>query len=147
MNDYEINENTLAIIPRANKSQVYEKKNIFIVNKTVHSIIEESCKYFGSTLEGRKLGTTFLTGITHKAPIIIEESKEIIFFPTASPRLNTCSWISLNNLEKYEKKDNKMKLIFNNHAEIFIDISYEIINNQVLRATRLESILRKRKQS
>lgn len=147
MNNYEINENTLAIIPQANKSHVYEKKNSFIVNKTVHSIIEESCKYFGSTLEGRKLGTTFLTGITHKAPIIIEESKEIIFFPTASPRLNTCSWISLNNLEKYEKKDNKMKLIFNNHAEIFIDISYEIINNQVLRATRLESILRKRKQS
>jgi phytoene dehydrogenase-like protein len=63
--------------------------------------MEESCEFFGSSLIGRQKGTTKLIGITHKAPIIIEETREIIFFPTTSPRLSCCSWISLKNIEKY----------------------------------------------
>ena len=147
MKDYEINEQTLAIIPWKNKSKVYEKEINFVVDKSVHTIMEESCEYFGSSLEGRQKGTTSLIGIRHKTPIIIEESKEIIFFPTSSPRGNNCSWISLNNLENYKKENDKIRLRFNNKKEINMDISYGIIDNQVLRATRLESILRKRKEN
>lgn len=147
MEDYEINEDTLAIIPFENKSKVYEDNEVYIINKSVHSIMEDSCEYFGSSLKGRQKGTTSLIGVTHKTPIIVEESKEIIFFPTASPRLNTCSWISLNNLKKYQKESQKIKVQFNNNKEIILDISYGIIDNQVLRATRLESTLRKRKKN
>ncbi len=146
MINYQINENTLAIFPFNKKSKVYEENNSFIVDKSVHAIIEESCKYFGSSFSGRSQGTVSLIGITHKKPIIIEETKEIIFFPTSSPRLNSCCWISLNNLEKYERFKGKSKLIFNNNEELLVDISYGIINNQVLRASRLESTLRKRKK-
>ncbi len=147
MEDYEINEKTLAIIPYKDKSKVYEDNSVFIIDSDVSSIMENSCEYFGSTLKGRQKGTTSLIGITHKTPIIVEESREIIFFPTSSPRLKTCAWISLNNLETYEEQDNKIKLKFNNNETIYLDISYGIIDNQVLRATRLESTLRKRKKN
>ena len=146
MKDYEINEKTLAIIPFEDRAKVFEENESFIVEKSVRSIMEESCEYFGSTLDGRQKGTTSLLGITHKTPIIVEETKEIIFFPTSSPRSNKCSWISLNNLENYEKKSKNIVLNFSNNEQIELDTSYGIIDNQVLRATRLESILRKRKQ-
>ena len=147
MQDYEINEHTLALIPQEQQTRVFEDNMSFLVNKSVQKVMEDSCEYFGSSLAGRQKGTSKLIGITHKTPIIIEETKEIIFFPTSSPRLAKCCWISLNNLEKYEQVSDKIKLIFNNRRELLMDISYGIIDNQVLRATRLESTLRKRKKN
>ena len=38
--------------------------------------MDESCRYYGSTFEGRQKGSSTLTGITYKVPIII--SKKII---------------------------------------------------------------------
>lgn len=146
MNSYEINEETLALISDNDKTIVYEKDNSFIVNKTTNLIVEESCQYFGCTFDGRKKGTTLLTGITHKVPIIIEESKNMIFFPTSSPRLHNTDWISLNNLNRYYKNNDKQVIEFKNKTTIELNISYGILDNQILRATRLESVLRDRKK-
>ena len=88
MSSYEISKETLAILPLDNyRSKVVEKGNTIIIEKTPMEIIDGSCRFFGSSYHGRHLGTQNLIGVSHKAPIIIEESKEIIFFPTNSPRL------------------------------------------------------------
>ena len=110
-------------------------------------IIENSCAYFGSSYQGRFLGTKNLIGISHKAPIIIEESREIIFFPTNSPRIYECAWISLKNLQNYKKGKDNTTIIFNNGHLLNLDISYGSLDNQVLRAARLESVLRLRKNN
>ena len=146
MGEYEINENTLALIPVRGKTRVYEMYDSFIIDKSVSSVVEESCQYFGSSLLGRQKGTFSLIGVTHKAPIIIEESREMIFFPTTSPRLNTCSWIALKNIEKYYSKKNNICIEFKNNSSLEFDLSFGVIDNQILRATRLESVLRKRKK-
>lgn len=145
MNDYEINEETLALISLENKTKVFEKNKTFTVNKEVLKIMEDSCSYFGSSLSGRQKGTEKLIGISYKAPVIVEESKNIIFFPTTSPRTKNCNWISLNNLERYYSKNNKIILEFKNKQKIMLNLSYGIIDNQILRATRLEAVLRGRK--
>ena len=146
MQTYEINSETIAIIPyNTNKTKIIEKDHTFFINKNSIKIMEESWEFFGSSLLGRQKGTTKLIGVTHKAPIIIEETKDIIFFPTTSPRLQNCSWISLNNLIDYKKINKKSILYFKNNINLEFNISYGIIDNQVLRATRLESVLRKRK--
>lgn len=148
MDSYEINNDTLAIIPTGDfKSEVIEKTSRFIVNMPPIKIIENSCAYFGSSYEGRFLGTKNLIGISHKAPIIIEESKEIIFFPTSSPRLCNCIWISLKNLGEYKRNENNSIIMFNNGNILDLDISYGSLDNQVLRAARLESVLRLRKNN
>lgn len=148
MDSYEINNDTLAIIPiDDSRSEIIEKENKFIVNMTPLKIIENSCAYFGSSYEGRFNGTKNLIGITHKAPIIIEESKEIIFFPTSSPRLYDCIWISLKNLGNYKRNDNNSIIMFNNGKILDLSISYGSLDNQVLRAARLESVLRLRKNN
>lgn len=143
---YEITKNTLAIIPiDSKKSEIIEDDDIFIINKNSTKIVDDSCKFFGSSLEGRHEGTKNLIGVTYKAPIIIEETNEMIFFPTNSPRIANCAWVSLNNLENYKKNNGKTQLCFKNGKIVDIDISYNSLENQVLRSTRLESILRKHK--
>ena len=147
MKDYMINSNTLAIIPISEtKSKIYENNNVIIVEKSAIKIVSDNCEYYGSSYEGRRKGTVDLIGVTHKSPIVIEESKSLIFFPTCSPRLSECGWISLNNLDNFAPYDNNSVLRFQTNLTLQLAVSTKIINNQVLRATRLESVLKRRKK-
>ncbi len=146
MENYAINEETLAIIPlEKNKSMVYELEESFQIDKNVTQIMEDSCRYFGSSLEGRRKGTETLIGVNYKAPIIVEETREIIFFPMASTRYQNPPWIGLKNLKCYYKTEEGIVIEFENNKKIILDSSYNIVDNQILRATRLESALRGRK--
>ena len=145
MKNYEINEKTLAVLPFGrNKTIVYEGHDCFILEEKVNKVMDKSCRYYGSSIEGRQKGTSTLTGLTYKVPIIVSEENNIIFFPTSSPRLKDCSWISLNNINRYFDKEDKILIEFLNRETIEIPISYNILNNQILRASRLESTIRKR---
>ena len=146
LNDYEISEDTLAIIPmKNNMSKIIEKNNVLIVNLSPMDIINYSCLYFGSSYEGRHSATKHLLGISYKSPIVIEESRNMIFFPTKSPRLFNCYWISLKNISNYNEYKNNSEIVFKNGFKLEIPISYGSLDNQILRATRLESILRNKK--
>jgi len=143
---YEINSDTLAVIYLDNnKVKIIEKFNEFELDCSSFVVIDRSCKFFGSSYNGRKKGTKSLIGVTHKAPIIIEETKETIFFPTTSPRLEECSWISLKNIKDYKRNDKNSIIIFNNGYELHLNISYGSLENQIFRATRLGTVLRDRK--
>jgi competence protein ComK len=148
MKNYEINNDTLAIIPISNyKSRVIEKQSAIEVDMTPMQIIDNSCKFFGSSYQGRFSGTKNLIGVSHKAPIIIEETREIIFFPTNSPRLYDCTWISLKNINEYKRNSTNSTIIFSTGHLLDVNISYGSLDNQILRAARLESVLRKRKMA
>ncbi len=147
-NKYEINSGTCALIPLdITTTQVIEQDETFIINQNSQEIINESCKFFGSSYEGRKEGTKALTGVNYKTPIIIEESRNIIFFPTSSPRLNLSTWINVNYVEKYIKNNKTSKVLLKNGQLIELNLSYGSLENQILRATRLDSILRQRKNN
>ena len=143
--DYEINESTLAVIPYLNKTKVIEADNEYVIDQSPYKILEYSCEYFGSSLSGRLKGTKNMLGSIYKAPIIVEESKEIIFFPTSSPTGYENMWISLKNITNYKKDGNKTIINFINNKNLTVDVPYFSIDNQILRASRLESILSKRK--
>jgi len=147
MKDY-VSKETLAIIPvGTNKSKVLEKDGDYILNKYPNKVMDESCKYYGSSINGRQKGTTNLTGISYKTPIIVQEEGSMIFFPTSSPRLKNCCWVSLNNIDSYyydfEKKT--CVIVFDNNSKLEIDMSYSVLNNQILKSQRLESIFNKRR--
>ena len=143
---YEINYDTQLILPLGEfKSKVIEHDDEYIVNSSVQEILEHSCEYFGSSFEGRKDGTRKMIGITHKSPIIVEESRKMIFFPTTSPEREDCIWINLEKIEKYYKVDNgKSAILFKNGDILEFDLSYGSLSNQILRATRLKFVLDER---
>ncbi len=146
---YEISKGTLAIVPNENYSSiVYEDEERYIIDQTPFSIMEESCKYFGSTYEGRKNGAREILGAEYKVPIVIEDSNNLIVFPTTSPSADDCVWISLKRVKKIEKiENNYTKVIFDNNKELIVDCSYRTFENQLSRASRLDLILRNHKNS
>ena len=145
MISYEINRNTMALIPISDdQTKIIERDRIFIIEENIMEIIKNSCEYFGSSYLERKEGTKKLTGITHKSPIIIEESNNMIYFPTESPRLNSCSWINFNKIKNYFNNNGKATIVFDNNRILDLNISYGVLDNQFLRSSKLESILRKR---
>ena len=146
LKEYEINSNTLIIIPISKKvSKVIEVQEEFLIEKNSTEIIDDSCKFFGSSYNGRFEGTKKLIGVNYKSPIIVEESREIIFFPTSSPRFDNCYWVCLNKIDKFQKTIHDSKIVFKNGLEVDIPVSYSSLENQILRSTLLESKLRDRK--
>lgn len=146
MSTYEVNLDTLAIIPiNANETRIIEKDSDFVVNLSSMKIIDDGCRFFGSTYAGRSEGTKSMIGINYKAPIILEESTPMIFFPTISPRLEACSWISFKDIDKCLKNDKKSIIIFKNGIKLEINLSYKILQNQILRSSYLNSMLMSRK--
>ena len=145
MENYEVNEDTLAIIPKNNKTIVYENHANYIINEECDKVMEDSCKYFGSTLQGRSEGSRDLLKTNYKVPILVEETSEMIFFPTTSPRLKDCAWISLKNIKSYERDSKGCKITFKNGKKIRLNISYGVINNQILRSSRLLILIKERK--
>ena len=149
MNSYEINSSTLCIVPiDNNRSCVYEFDNKYIVNMPCLKIIERSCLCFGSTFDGRREASCSLINSMHKVPIIIEETCDIIFFPTNSPRNNNCIWVSFNNFEGVDKIDSHSSMLyFKNYNQFKVDVSYFVITNQIIRCNRLKLEFNKRKKA
>jgi len=149
MVEYEINPSTLCIYPIDKKrSYVYELDNQFEVNMSCFDIINKSCLFFGSTYNGRRQGSCSLLNTSHKVPILIEESNDIIFFPTASVDNMNCIWISYNNLESIKRIDSSYSsVLFKENKEFKMRISYFILSNQVIRSRRLKFELNQRKKA
>lgn len=147
MEDYEISSATLAIVPLGEEvSKVYEEEDEYIIQKSANSIIKDNCEFYGSSYEGRCIGTKTLTGIKTKFPIIIEESRNIIFFPTSSTRTKQSTWIALNKIKEISKKEHKnSEILFKNQDKLDLDISVNSLENQIVRATMLKSKLFERK--
>jgi competence protein ComK len=146
MKNYEINPSTLALIPLGKKKTIaYENHECFIIEERISKIMDENCKYYGSSIEGRIKGTYTLTGYNYKAPIVMVEEKGIIFFPTSSPRLKDCAWICLNNINQVINKREKSVIEFINDESLELDTSYNIVNNQYLRSLKLEYKFKNRK--
>ena len=146
MDSYEINKDTVALIPKdENTTIVYEVDNSFVINKPTLKIVEESCEYFGSSLEGRQVGTSSLVGFTHKVPVIIEESFDLIFFPTQSPKNVDCAWLSYEHIFKPDTFKDKTIIELKNGKKIIVDVSTPVIHNQLYRCSRLKETLAFRK--
>ena len=143
---YEISNGTLAIVPEKEGSIVYEDDEQYNIGETPFKIMEDSCMYFGSSYNGRKESAREILGAEYKVPILVEDSDNLIVFPTTSPLSSDCVWISLKRIKNFEKIDGyNTKIIFDNNKEIIVPCSYRTVENQVSRAARLDFVMRKRK--
>ena len=148
INNYIVNMETLLLIPvEGKKTKVFEMDDEFIVKKSIMDIIKDSCLFFGSSYTGRKEGTKSLLKCGIKVPIIIEDSRNLILFPTLSFKNEKNIWVVYNNLVDYKKYDlNNTLFLFKNNNDIKINVRFNIVDNQVVRCLKLDAIIRKRKE-
>lgn len=146
-NEYEINEGTLAIISLDNnRTKVLEDNNDYIFNQKSFDILDYSCKYFGSSYEGRKEGAKAIIGASYKIPIIVEEDRDLVFFPTSAFDDEECIWVAANRIKKYvADKYNTTLITFDNGQELILPISFRVVQNQIFRSNRLSYLLKSRK--
>ena len=118
---YEIDLSTLMLIGIDDEStRVVTLNDEFIVKQSCKKIIDNSCKFFGSSLSDRIKATNRIVKMSMKTPIIIEDTRNIIFFPLKSTR---------------EKNS------------ISLNYSYYIVDNQVTRSLILDYEINMRRKS
>ena len=82
LNSYEINDETYAIISTNQyKTKVIEKESEYDINENAYKVMDDSCKYYGSSYKGRLKAAKSILNCSYKLPILIEESTFLIFFP------------------------------------------------------------------
>lgn len=148
MVNYEINEDTLAILYNGyDKTKVIEVDNEYEFDSKAYKIMEYNCEYYGSTYVGRIKAAKKMLNCSYKLPVLVEESNSLIFFPTKSSLSEECSWINYGAIRDYKKNGDNMEIQFNNNKKINLDMSKISLENQLSRSSRLESIMRKRKNN
>ncbi|MBM7554103.1 competence protein ComK [Thalassobacillus pellis] len=112
-------------------------------------VIDEACRYFASSLDGRLAGTKQVSGFSHKPPIVISHTMGIYFFPIFSPKRKDCSWIAHSHIQSFESHDGYTTHIhFSNGTSVQVPVSEGMIANQVQRTAQFRFMLENRiKQS
>ena len=145
---YEIDLSTLMLIGIDDTStKVVTMEKEFIIKESSKKIIDNSCKFFGSSLADRIKATNRLVSMASKTPIVIEDTRNIIFFPLRSTREKNNIWVSYNNLSKYTQNEDKTVFEFIDGKTVEIKFSYYIIDNQVTRSLILDYELNNRRKS
>jgi competence protein ComK len=149
LKEYEVSPYTMAILPERTEnglfSRVMEVESSYLVAMKPIEVIDRSCRFFGSSLQGRKEGTKDIMGVTHKAPIVIDPSNFIYFFPTLSPSRDQCAWISHSYVRTIQsKRGNATFLLFSNHETITLPVSKGSLENQLYRTAQLRATLSRR---
>ncbi len=133
---YTITQDTLYIRACSYSTLVKEVSEEYSFNGNVLScILNNSCVYYGSSFKGRVQGSSSLLGGKYKLPIIINEKNCLIFFPLYIKM--EVIWINFNMINNLEKVDNLIVINFKNGLKLDLNISYTIINNQLLKCSRL----------
>ncbi|QGQ44595.1 competence protein ComK [Metabacillus sediminilitoris] len=147
VDNYIINRFTMAILPDSSNmySQILEYEDDLIVQKRPIEIIDDSCRYFGSSYVGRKEGTKDLIRVTHKSPIVIDPANSIYFFPTTSSTRPNCIWVSHDYVKEYSRAEHDNTMItFKNGKQITIPISQGSFEKQLFRTSYLSTIISSR---
>ncbi|MFC3040661.1 competence protein ComK [Virgibacillus xinjiangensis] len=147
---YEISPLTMAVIANPIKkgetySYVLEEEMEYAIDNSPSRLMNDACKYLGSSLKGRQDGTREICGITHKAPISVDPSCGMYFFPTTSPANPKCSWIAHTHIDQINRiPDNSTEIIFHNGKKITLKVSYGSMLNQVQRTAQFRYLLDQR---
>ncbi|MFZ3589771.1 competence protein ComK [Bacillus sp. DJP31] len=149
LTEYEISPYTMAILPEVTEqglySRVMEMDGDYLVKMKPIDIMERSCRFFGSSMKGRREGTKEIMGITHKAPIVIDPSNYIYFFPTLSPSRQQCAWISHSFVQNIQSSEyDETLLIFTNRQKTTLPVSKGSLENQLYRTAQLITTLSSR---
>ncbi|KZZ84553.1 MULTISPECIES: competence protein ComK [Bacillaceae] len=147
ISQYEANRLTMAILSNEGigSSFVLEVEKEYEVSMRPLDIVDRSCRYFGSSYQGRKTGTKDTIGITHKPPIVVDAGNSIYLFPTAASSRPHCSWISHQHIEDFSPAGEAETLvIFSNRKSFTLPVSIHSFENQLYRTAQLRAVISSR---
>ncbi|MDQ0254480.1 competence protein ComK [Evansella vedderi] len=141
LNDYQINQNTMAILPVTHIDYytiIFETNALFYVKKTTRELMRSACVRGGASFEGRQIAVTSKTGINRKMPIPINPDLGIYAFPTLSAKSFHCCWLFPAHIQSIEANPDKEKqsiVTLKNKHKIVLDTDKTILRQQMYRTS------------
>ena len=143
---FKISNNTLFMEFDGSNTLVMEADADYVFDgDVINTILDESCIYYGSSLNGRMNGARSILGSVYKTPVMVEETNNLIFFPTTAIENEKNVWIGSNNILNYEKKGKNTVVEWKNNKKTEFNMPILSIETQLLRVNKLITITKQRK--
>ncbi|MBQ7031996.1 MAG: competence protein ComK [Bacilli bacterium] len=140
MENYIINNKTIAILKNNNKTIIYDVDNIRVINKNIKRILDENCSFYGSSLSGRKKSAKNILNIHYKVPVVVKE--DVILLQVNNIRNKECLFLVLNKIVDYKLENQKLKIICINKQVFLINISKNSFEKMLINSIKLNNILK-----
>ena len=136
--EYIINKDTYYLMYDGCSTVIFElSTELVLPGDNLLTILDNSCKYYGSSLKGRLVGTRNLIDCRYRLPIIISEKNNLLFFPLNGKKNGEVIWFNFNSIKSYKKDGNFVSIMFNNGEIKKFMISYTVLNNQIMKCSRM----------
>lgn len=101
------------------------------LTKRCSTYLDELCRQYGSTYEGRRKAAQSFLHIRQKAPLVIQS--QIVLFPAiANPQIEEV-WINYCLIERVEEEGDVTRIIFQDTSELCLEQPYRSILLQIRR--------------
>lgn len=140
MENYIINNKTVAILKKGKKTIIYDVENVRVINKSIIKILEQNCNFYGSSFRGRQQCCQKTLKIHYKVPIIM--TNNIILLQLNSLKSEECLFIILNKVMDYKFIDKKLLIKCVNNYQFINKISSHSFEKMIILGTRLENIIK-----
>ena len=140
MENYIINNKTIAILKNNNNTIIYDVDNIRVINKNIKRILDENCSFYGSSLSGRKKSAKNILNIHYKVPVVVKE--DVILLQVNNIRNKECLFLVLNKIVDYKLENQKLKIICINKQVFLINISKNSFEKMLINSIKLNNILK-----
>lgn len=148
--EYIMTSDTMALVPHLNQygelwSFAMELNRTILIRKNPKTILNDSCKFFGSSYEGRVDGTKAIMNRGKMYPIAICVPLDMYMFPLVSPNNYTCVWLSyvhIRDIDAYQI--HHAKITFMNEQQLIVNKSKKLIESKKFRTGELRHQLKVR---
>ncbi|WP_165820794.1 competence protein ComK [Pueribacillus theae] len=148
--EYIMTSDTMALVPHLNQygelwSFGMELNRTILIRKNPKTILNDSCKFFGSSYEGRVDGTKAIMNRGKMYPIAICVPLDMYMFPLVSPNNYTCVWLSyvhIRDIDAYQT--HHAKITFMNEQQLIVTKSKKLVESKKFRTGELRHQLKVR---
>lgn len=144
MENYIINNKTIALIKKNKKTVIISVDKTEVINKSIKKIIDLSCNFYGSSLEGRINSASTILNNKYKLPILIDDNN-ITLIQMNSPRNKNCIYLVTNKIINYEILNNLLKIYCVNNVSFKLKLSKNCFEKMLLNSFRINNVLFYRK--
>lgn len=145
MENYIINNKTVAICKKNNKTVIYDVEKYRVINKNIKKIIELNCNFYGGNLIGRLIYSKKVLNLKYKLPIVLDQSSDLTLIQLNSFRNETTFILVLNKIVDYQVFKDKLKINCVGNNNFIIKMSITNFEKKLINAIKLNNTLKQRK--
>lgn len=145
--NYFINSSTVALLKDGKKTIIYDVEKSVVINKSIRSIIEFNCNYYGHSVNGTKKAIKKLLNIKYRVPIVVSISNNYTLIPVGNIRNDMCLFLVTSKIIDYEKCNDYLEINCVNNNKFKVNFSINSFEKLLINSIRINNLLINRKNN